>query len=629
MRVKRKLFLTTAFAALLSVGVFVGVSSSKESKPAEAVAVGEKVYCKMQYSWWTDSSAAIGAYFFNAQSKTAAVSWPGTRMTQESSIDSYTWSINRPSGNYDTVIFVRVNGSGNIADWGAQTNDLTIPTDTKNFYTISSSTAQWSGDGKKVSGSWSNYHSVDPSSTNNQFYVYDPKSKLGSTFANINVYGFGEGVTIKSMDWPGTHSGITQTTLGGRSVYSVSLSSSYPSFIMNNNSVQTVDCSISGNTGKVLVIEEEKDGSDHYYTHWTASSDFTNDCPASDGYYILGSKTSFLFANAPKMSDYTTGGNIARYLGYSASAGESIKVKSCFLDANPTRTWSAYNGGETPFGAADNDGNFVFAKAATVDIYAKWESSYLKFYIDSNNAYDGYYMVGDNAFISEFGTSGGEYKFVSGVKMNAGTGTNVAVYTFTNETTITFKARKYLDSGDDWAALEINSTATTHGASITDGNYVVPAGTYSLYVFYDNTTLKSSLTWGMPLDSYTAEFMSLTGPACAASDVSALASAWSTLSTDWAKLSTDDQNTLKSTVASETGTDAQKVMARYDVIIHNHSSFGDYMGRKSNANYTYKSIIRVLDSIQNSGATIAIIAISVASLAAVGGYFLFRKKKEN
>ena len=160
---------------------------------------------------------------------------------------------------------------------------------------------------------------------------------------------------------------------------------------------------------------------------------------------------------------------------------------------------------------------------------------------------------------------------------------------------------------------------------------LVPAGTWSLYVFVKNNEDTSSLTWGMPLDSYLSEFMTQTGSVCAGSstDPVALASVWSTLSTDWAKLSTDDQNTLKSTVASETGTDAQKVMARYDVIIHNHSSLSDYMGRKNNANYTYKSIIRVLDSIQNSGATIVIIAISVTSLAAIGGYFLFKKKKEN
>lgn len=258
-----------------------------------------------------------------------------------------------------------------------------------------------------------------------------------------------------------------------------------------------------------------------------------------------------------------------------------------------------------------------------INLYAKYEVE----------PATGYYMVGDAAFMSEFGTSGDAFDFNSGVLMNAATGDNKAVYTFTNSTTIKLKARYYSHASNWWVSTtEKSESATEHGVTFdTDGNYVIPAGTYSLYVFVKNNQDASSLTWGMPLDSYCSEFLSQTGAVCAGSstDVTALAAVWSTMSTDWGKLSSDDQKTLKSTVASETGTDAQKVMARYDLIIHNHSSFTDYMGRKSNANYTYKSVMKLMDTLKSSSSTIAIIAISGTVLAAIGGYFLFRKKKEN
>ena len=304
-----------------------------------------------------------------------------------------------------------------------------------------------------------------------------------------------------------------------------------------------------------------------------------------------------------------------------------------------TTSYEFMNSAGTPSNTNTPSGYIFKGWYTNSDLTTAWTSGsqftdiklYAKYEIEPST---GYYMVGDAAFISEFGTTGDAFEFNSGVLMNSATGGNKAVYTFTNSSTITFKSRYYSHDSNWWVSnTEMSEEASTHSASFDkDGNYVVPAGTWSLYVFVKNNEDTSSLTWGMPLDSYCSEFMTRTGAVCAGSSTSesALAAVWSILSTDWTKLSTDDQNTLKSATASETGTDVQKVMARYDVIIHNHTSFSDYMGRKSNANYTYKNAAFISSIIsENSGSTIAIIAISATSLAAVGGYFLFRKKKEN
>ena len=112
------------------------------------------VYCKMTQSWWTADGAAVGVYYWGTSSDPA---WPGVRMSPVSGQDG-TWSYNLPSG-VSNIIFVRVNGDGAISDWGAQTEDMTLPTDGKNLFTISNSTNCWSGESCKCSGTWSTYGS--------------------------------------------------------------------------------------------------------------------------------------------------------------------------------------------------------------------------------------------------------------------------------------------------------------------------------------------------------------------------------------------------------------------------------------------------------------------------------------
>lgn len=122
--------------------MFLAVASNASAKT---------VYCKMAQDWWKADGAAVAAHMWGGSS---ATTWPGIRMTQVSGATDV-WSID--AGDNPNIIFVRVNGSGNVQDWGAQTADLTIPTDDKNLYTITSTSAKWSGEGNKVDGVWSVY----------------------------------------------------------------------------------------------------------------------------------------------------------------------------------------------------------------------------------------------------------------------------------------------------------------------------------------------------------------------------------------------------------------------------------------------------------------------------------------
>ena len=107
------------------------------------------VYCKMTYSWWTADGAAVGVYYWGT---TSDPSWPGIRMT---SMGDGLWSYDLPA-DVKNLIFTRVNGSGTIADWGAQTMNLELPTDGKNLFTITNSSASWGGS-NACTGEWSVY----------------------------------------------------------------------------------------------------------------------------------------------------------------------------------------------------------------------------------------------------------------------------------------------------------------------------------------------------------------------------------------------------------------------------------------------------------------------------------------
>lgn len=115
-------------------------------------AATKTIYCKMAHDWWYADGAAVGAHYWIDNG--AGTSWPGVRMTPVTG-ETDLWSIDIDTDKYKKIIFTRVNGSGTIADYGAKTADLTIPTDDKNLYTITSTSPVWGDPG--CTGTWSTY----------------------------------------------------------------------------------------------------------------------------------------------------------------------------------------------------------------------------------------------------------------------------------------------------------------------------------------------------------------------------------------------------------------------------------------------------------------------------------------
>ena len=124
----------------LLMAVVLGVST----------AFATTVYCKMTHSWWNADGAAVAVHYWGD----ARTDWPGVRMTPVTGEEG-TWSYDVPADDVDGLVFVRVNGTGDIAYWDAKTVDLSLPTDGKNLFTITNETASWGDPG--CNGVWSIY----------------------------------------------------------------------------------------------------------------------------------------------------------------------------------------------------------------------------------------------------------------------------------------------------------------------------------------------------------------------------------------------------------------------------------------------------------------------------------------
>ena len=119
---------------------------------AAAEAEPATVYLKVEQDWWNaNGPAAAGLYYWS--DSLSPVSWPGVRM-EKAPNEENVWTYEIPAG-YKNLIFTRVSASGNIEDMAVKTAELTLPTDGKNMYTITSTSPVFGDPG--VTGEWGVY----------------------------------------------------------------------------------------------------------------------------------------------------------------------------------------------------------------------------------------------------------------------------------------------------------------------------------------------------------------------------------------------------------------------------------------------------------------------------------------
>lgn len=167
---------------------------------------------------------------------------------------------------------------------------------------------------------------------------------------------------------------------------------------------------------------------------------------------------------------------------------------------------------------------------------------------------------------------------------------------------------------------------------------VLKSGSLEFYVKMNSQLVWTQVPSSTEADSYAQEFLSII--TCNSESVKFTIDKWNEVSGTgsveykYSQLTSGAKQLLQSANASQGGSNIEQCAARYDRILSKYGygtasgQYHDFMNRKP-ALLGNSAII--INSIVNgsTGTSIAIIAISAVSLAAVGGYFLFRKKKEN
>ncbi len=116
------------------------------------------IYCMMEYGWWTNDGAGISCRAWNGTSQNA--SYPGLVMTPVTG-ERFLWSIDIDD-SFTHCMFVRCQGGTSEAVYfGAQTGNIAIPTDGRNFFIITNEEYTPHGLGKECEGYWSTYPALN------------------------------------------------------------------------------------------------------------------------------------------------------------------------------------------------------------------------------------------------------------------------------------------------------------------------------------------------------------------------------------------------------------------------------------------------------------------------------------
>ena len=295
---KRVLSFLMAFAMVLSL------------LPATVFAAEapETLYLKPN-SNWMDANARFAAYFFGN-----GETWVG--MTGPNANGVYQVSV--PSG-YPNVIFCRMNPGTEDNNWDNkwnQTDDLTVPTDGTDLYTVADGT--WD----KGGGTWSTFASApvdpepDPPKGDESVTVYCINSMGWDTVA-AHAWNSGAGTT-----WPGEQMTKTGETVNGFDVYTVTFQTAYDGIIFNNNNAGLQTENLTLQDGQYYDL---KNGA------WYESLDKVPVVdPLSSGAYLVGS-----------FNTWNTSADEFRL----AKAGDTVGTVSLTRDAENSYEFKVVNNG--------------------------------------------------------------------------------------------------------------------------------------------------------------------------------------------------------------------------------------------------------------------------------------------
>lgn len=153
-----------------------------------------RLYCKVTQSWWTDGNATVGIYAWTEDQPSNA-DWPGVRMNAVDG-ENGLWYADVDTETYQKIIFTRLNADEVVEYWGAKTQDLLIPTDGKNLYTITSTTAQWDGDGGVIAGVWTVWDGTGAMPALPNYYIVGNYDAFGNWTIESALPMYGDSIEL-------------------------------------------------------------------------------------------------------------------------------------------------------------------------------------------------------------------------------------------------------------------------------------------------------------------------------------------------------------------------------------------------------------------------------------------------
>ena len=346
------------------------------------------------------------------------------------------------------------------------------------------------------------------------------------------------------------------------------------------------------------------------------------------------------------------------YNGYTRTTGTKPSIVESLNEISTTTTGSS----RTATYTATDGGNMTSSDTGTI---SDTQSNNWTFTVANYSQYTGsdktYYQFGSNKL--------GDGSLSLSIS-NIGVVSSISVYcASSNGHTLTVQVgkEKYFDS----QALEgLTSDSYTRTYSVSnksssgDISISISGGTKAMYfkgfsityapqekVVYSNqdyATQKAVLDFVKTFNNTLKDVCVMDG----STSSSALSSAWGDLATALSNarsgLAADTSmtkeqrqalfdNLFKKAVSSErdsggltpTGDSLQKALAKYDWILHAHGSLDDFIKTTTGRKAANTAINLAALTTKNTSVVIIIVVISAISVAAIGGYFLFRKKKEN
>lgn len=249
---------------------------------------------------------------------------------------------------------------------------------------------------------------------------------------------------------------------------------------------------------------------------------------------------------------------------------------------------------------------------------------------------DGYYLVGNETFVTSVGNTGGTWRLDTGVKMTSlsGYGDKAKIYSVYLESGSIFKIKSLLNQNIAWYSANIASNGNpeggpTTGVEISDGNYsITTSGRFNIFLngegnsYISNTSTASAIT-------IAKAFINEVGSACNANiSIDALEDAWESQESIFIGLDEEVLAVLTSAKEDDTNEDLASFAHLYDYMYgkygYNHS-WNDFANRSPSV-INQSNRLNILDE-SNNGLLILIVSLLGVSSLFASSYLIIRNKK--